>query len=510
MTDVWDGVPDWATIVADWEQALARFGGAEHATVRSVDVVASSSTALAGMLDRPGAWLRREDVERVETITSGQLHQMLAETAGPGPAADELAFHLARIGGQRELFAALMIRATALGYPQSNADPLHAIGELAAARLEVDGIALNRQGQRPRLVLHGGLPLARPHYARTMTALGREHAAMLRALQPVRFRPFVDRDGSRRPASIEEMRGGLPEDLGNIAQGVLDTFADPVGATGDAIRALSIHSGTVQEADRVVQRAVRDAITDAVFEGASLIEQALKEPPDDTWMADDPPFSVTLVAIRDDGYLVSLVDEESLTEERRRTEETVVVTLDGRIQTENRARLRAFLQEARDRIGESWAKTRIAQPGLSVPADALRITPLTHRLLAQVGIDADDDLDFERGARGAEDARALSFQAIGRLGVAVHGWRVHAARVVLPCPVNGGLVFRDDGHVATVTLPRPVSEDAVEQDLAEVVPTPALRGLEGVFVDHVARNDRGWSVLYLRSQTRPLGRGEAR
>ena len=87
--------------------------------MRSVDVVASSSTALAGMLDRPGAWLRRKDVERVETITSGRLHEMLAETAGPGPSADELAFHLARIGGQRELFAALLIRATALGYPQS-------------------------------------------------------------------------------------------------------------------------------------------------------------------------------------------------------------------------------------------------------------------------------------------------------------------------------------------------------------------------------------------------------
>ena len=82
--------------------------------------------------------------------------------------------------------------------------------------------------------------------------------------------------------------------------------------------------------------------------------------------------------------------------------------------------------------------------------------------------------------------------------------------VVLPCPVNGGLVFRDDGHVATVTLPRPVSEDAVEQELAEVLPTPALRGLEGVFVDYVARDDRAWAVLYLRSQTRPLGRGEAR
>ena len=91
------------------------------------------------MLDRPGAWLRRKDVERVETITSGRLHEMLAETAGPGPSADELAFHLARIGGQRELFAALLIRATALGYPQSTADPLHAIGELAAARLEVEG-----------------------------------------------------------------------------------------------------------------------------------------------------------------------------------------------------------------------------------------------------------------------------------------------------------------------------------------------------------------------------------
>lgn len=501
MLNAWDSVPDWATVAQDWERALARTGASAFAAVKTLDVIADHPASLAGMLDRPGAWLRREDVGHIDTIASARLRELLAE--GIGPAADELALHLARIGGDRELVAALLIRATALGYPLRRGETLRVLGELAAARLEVEHIELTRQGGRPRLIVHGGEVRTPDTYAQTIRALAAEHGAMLKALQPVRFRPFIERQGRRRAASVEELRGGLLQDLESIAQGGLPTVMDPVDRASSRIVG-RIGDDHVQQADETVQRAIRNAVIDAIYEGATLIEKIEKEAPEDAWIADDPPFSITLVAIRDDGYLVKLVDEDDNRRGAQPTSITVLVSDAGRLSDGHRKELGTFVADVLERIRNEWGKARLARPAYSVPSTAIRITPLTFTLMRLVGIEADQDLDFELGPNGAEDARPLSFMPLGRYGVAVHSWRLHAGRIALACPVNGGVVFRDDGHAVSVTVPRPVDNDALEREVGEVLRTPALRDLEGAFVDEVATDERGWSVLYVRSRPRPL------
>ncbi len=501
MLDAWDSVPDWAKVAQDWERALARTGASAFAAIKTLNVIADHPASLAGMLDRPGAWLRREDVGHVDTITSARLHDLLAE--GIEPAADELALHLARVGGDRELVAALLIRATALGYPLRRGETLRVLGELAAARLEVEHIELTRQGGRPRLIIRGGEVRAPDSYEQTIRALAGEHGAMLKALQPVRFRPFIERQGRRRAASIEELRGGLLADLESIAQGGLPTVMDPIDRAASPIVG-RIGDDHIQQADETVQGAIRNAIIDAIYEGATLIEKIDKEAPEDVWIADDPPFSITLVAIRDDGYLVKLVDEDDGRPGAPPATITVLVSAAGRLSDEHRKELGVFVADVLERIRNEWGNARLARPTYSVPSSAIRVSPLTLTLLRLVGIEADQDLDFERGPNGAEDARPLSFMPLVRYGVAVHGWRLHAGRIALACPVNGGIVFRDDGHVVSVALPRPVGDDALEQEVGEVLRTPALRDLDGAFVDRVATDDRGWSVLYIRSRPRPL------
>lgn len=502
MLTGWEGVPAWHAIAQDWQRELGLAGVTPYRLVTSVDVHVADPAELAGLEDRPGAWLPKVALQDEASISWADLRRLLADTPDAGPAGDELAYHLARTGGDMELIAALMIRATCVGYLRgSPTDALQMIGDVAAARLEAEGIELSRQGQRPTFLLRGRLPYSITHYAHIITALAREHADILRHLRPVRFRAIVD-GASPREAVTEERRGGLLVGLSALTDQRLKTVMEvegfqPLDADGRPWK-----SRDLRTAEPHVQKAVRRAIIEAVVASGRNPEAYL----DRGRLLFPAPVSAAVTSTTDHGYRVEIARSEPLALDKTRGfVAAVTVGLDGSLSEQDRKEVARIFDHADDLLRFLGEEPLRIDKWEQINRRDLRIDPLTRRLLSNVDIDPVEDVVYRWGDTCRDNESVpTSMKDIGALNLAVVDGNVIARRVAIPCSVQGGLLFLNDGRRQTVTLPRLYSNDVLDQELADVLGSRALKGLTGATVDFVAIDHRDWSVLHVRSRPRAL------
>lgn len=497
----WKNVPAWSDVVAGWQSAMGNKGWETGRFTSTIDVIADNLTDLRSVSSVGGIWLEPNQVALSAPITPAELRAM-ATAMGPGnTASNQLAELLARTGGDTELVAAAMIHATATAYPQFPT-ALTLIGKLALARLEAAGLRPPQYKQRPTFLLKDRIDSMVLDMGDVIDCLAHEHDRIFERLIPVRVRHMLKAPTGSRMAAREEMATSVMMEM-KATTGKDFPAATDLNLPGANGKIPTIGLRCVALPERVF---IRDAIARALGDAGKKID-ALIHMTAEMRLRDmfGPALTASVRSAIGEGWTIEIARSNLLTIVPEPADSVTVEVLDdGTIPAPQIAKLCNLIDRVLEYDERAATRVDSIQEWELVDPQEVSMNRLTARLLELESIDVLGDIHWRLNPDNVQNPEPVSIYPVKALGLRVTNKRAHILRARLACPNNGGLVINDDGISCTITTPRSIADDALDQPLYAVLGTPELAQLENCFVDAIGTDHDGNTIIHVRARAYPL------
>lgn len=520
----WDDVPAWGTILDDWVARVTAGGVDLSAILRDVRVIARDAASLSHLENNPGAWWPRS-LDRVEQAPWDDSERLIHGVRGgrgtraTGTWLDRIPYQSAgmRDGihafakmtdlGPRDIGTIMMAMTGMMLSCQGSRDYSERsgmagmIGELAVAALDAAGFEMEHASTRKDWLPAHGVTSEEEEYADAIAAIVDEHVMVLQEWRPVRYVGSVETDGTIREVDAAAAQAAETEMMNRVfASSPFFQLRHP-GRTGGEAR---IAPPPTEKELRTRQR--HDAARRAIAQALS----ATGRNPDAYLGGENYAATPITMHVKTNGakrVTISVHRSERFADEDGETTWIEVAAgIDGSMDDA----CRAAVAKLADRLDECDAWDRSERAAGRDPADVqpstLAMHPLARRALEAFGVDPVRDIAYRRSHHSPRQIQAEGVTDDVRerlkrhcVEMEVTGRVVGFNRVVLPCPVHGGIAVEAKDGIVLQTPRR--FEPAEGAEIAGELASPVFAGLTGCPVS----DSGGWrNATWLKGEPVPL------